>query len=117
MALAQVVGRFRHFGLRFPSQFAPVPLASGQGLVGGGRHVEQQFAQVRAAFGATDVRVDDLAPAGAHGLADQFVHAVRCASAFGVGDVVHGGSDVLDDQLVVERHANFQVVDRFIARE
>ena len=92
--------------------FTAVPLARRQGLVGGSRHIGQHFSQVRAALGAADVRIDDFAPARAHGVADQLVHAMRCARALGVGDVIHRGGDVLDDHLVVERDANFQAVDR-----
>jgi len=89
VALAQVVGRFCDFGVRLASLFAALPLACGQGLVGGSRHVEQQLSQVGAAFGATHMLVDDFAPARAHGLTDQFVHAVGSACTFGVRDVVH----------------------------
>ena len=117
VALAQVEGGLGDFGLGLAGHFAAVPLACGQGLVGGGGHVEQHFAQVGAAFGAAHVFVDDFAPARAHGVADQFVHAVRCARALGVGDVVHGGDDVLDDHFVVQRDADLQAVDRFIGRE
>ena len=84
-------------------------------MVSGRGHVEQHLAQVCAAVGAAYVLVDDLAPARAHGATDEFVHVVWRAGAFGVGDVVHGGRDVLDDHLVVERHADFQAVDRLIA--
>jgi len=117
VALAQVVGRFGDFGLGLAGLFAAVPLACGQGLVGGGCHVEQKFSQVGAAFGAAHVFVDDLAPARAHGLADQFVHPVWGARAFGVGDVVHRGDDVLDDHFVVQRDADLQAVDRLIGWE
>lgn len=117
VTLAQVVGRFGDFGLGLTSLFAALPLACGQGLVGGGGHVEQKFSQVGAACGAAHVFVDDFAPARPHGLADQFVHAMRCAGAFGVGDLVHRGHDVLDDHLVVERDADFQVVDGFLGRK
>ena len=115
VALAQVVGRFGDFGLGLASQFAAVPLACGQGLVGGSGHVEQQLAQVGAAFGAANVRVDDFAPARAHGLADQPVHVVRRLSALGVRDVVHRGGDVLDDHFVVECDADFQSMDGLVA--
>ena len=117
MALAQEIGRLGHFGVGLACQFAALPLAGRQGLVGGSRHVEQHLAQVGAAVGAAHMLVDDLAPARAHGAADEFVHVVWRAGAFGVGDVVHGGGDVLDDHLVVERDADFQVVDGLIARE
>jgi hypothetical protein len=65
----------------------------------------------------THVFVDDFSPARAHGLADQFVHAVWSARAFRVGDVVHGGDDVLDDHLAVQRDADLQAVDWFIGRK
>lgn len=117
MALAQEVGRLGHFGVGLACQFAALPLAGWQGLVSGSRHVEQHFAQVGAAFGAAYVLVDDLAPARAHGAADELVHAVWRAGAFGVRDVVHGGGDVLDDHLVVEGDADFQVVYRLIGRK
>ena len=117
VALAQVVGWLGDLGLGAPCQFVAVPLASRQGLVGGSRHVEQKLSQVGAALGAAHVFVDDLAPARAHGLADQFVHAVRCACAFGVRDVVHRGGDVLDHHPVVERDPDSQAVDAFVGRE
>jgi len=117
VALAQKIGRLGHFGVRLARQFAALPLACGQGLVGGRGHVEQHLAQVGAAVGAAHMLVDDLAPARAHGAADELVHVVWRAGAFGVRDVVHRGGNVLDDHLVVERHANFQAVDRLIAWE
>ena len=117
MALAQKIGRLCHFGVRLARQFAALPLARGQGLVSGRSHVEQHLAQVCTAVGAAHMLVDDLAPAWAHGATDELVHAVWRADAFLVRDVVHRGGDVLDDHLVVERHANFQAVDRLIAWE
>ena len=107
VALAQEIGRLGDFGLGLACQFAALPLACGQGLVGGRGHVEQHLAQVGAAVGAAHMLVDDLAPARAHGATNELVHVVWRAGAFGVGDVVHGGGDVLDDHLVVERDADF----------
>lgn len=106
-----------HFGVGLAGQLAALPLAGGQCLVGGRGHVEQHFAQVGAAVCAAHMLVDDLAPARAHGAADEFVHAVWCPAAFGVRDVVHGCGDVLDDHLVVEGDADFQVMDRLVAGE
>ena len=111
VALAQMEWRFGDGGLGQARPFAAVPLAGRQGLVGGGRHVGQHFAQVGATLCAAHVFVDDFAPARAHGAADQFVHAVGCTCAFGVGNVVHGSSEVLNDHLVVQGHANFQAMN------
>ena len=86
-------------------------------MVSGRGHVEQHLAQVCAAVGTAHMLVDDLAPARTHGATDEFVHAVRGADAFRVRDVVHGSGDVLDDHLAVERHADFQAVDRLMAGE
>ena len=117
VALAQKIGRLGHFGVGLACQFAALPLACRQGLVSGRGHVEQHLAQVGAAVGAAHVLVDNLAPARAHGAADELVHAVWGADAFRVRDVVHGGGDVLDDHLVVECDADFQVVDRLVGRK
>jgi len=117
VALPQVVGRLGHYGLGLASLFAALPLACGQGLVGGSRHVEQHLAQVRAAFGTPHILVDDFAPARAHGLADQFVHAVGSACTFGVRDVVHRRRNGLDRHFVVQRDANFEGVDGFLRWE
>lgn len=114
VALAQEIGRLGHFGVGLAGQFAALPLACRQGLVSGRGHVEQHLAQVGTALGAAHMLVDDLAPARAHGAADELVHAVWRTDAFGVGDVVHGGGDVLDHHLVVEGDADFQVVDRLV---
>ena len=117
VALAQMEWRFGDGGLGQARPFAAVPLAGRQGLVGGGRHVGQHFAQVGATLCAAHVFVDDFAPARAHGAADQFVHAVGCACAFRVRNVVHGSGEVLDDHLVVQGHANFQAVDGLLGRK
>ena len=109
--------RLRHGRLWRTGDFTAVPLPGRQGLVGGGGHVEQHFAQVCTALGAAHMFVNDFSPARAHGAADQLVHAMWGAGALGVRDAVHRGGDVLDDHLVVERDADFQAVDRLVGRK
>ncbi len=91
-----------------------MPLAGWNGLVGGGGHVGEHFAQVRAALFAAHTLVDDLAPAWAHGAANEFVHAMRCARTFGVRNTVHRGGNVLNHQAAVQGHPDFQAVNGFI---
>ena len=88
-----------------------MPLAGGDGLVGGGGHVGEHFAQVRAALCAAHMLVDDPAPAWAHGAAYKFVHAMRRAGTFGVRNTVHRGGDVLNHQAAVQCHPDFQAVN------
>ena len=112
-----MVGRLSHFGLRLACQLAAVPLARRDGLVGGGGHVGEHLAEVRAAFCAAHMLVDDFAPARAHGAANEFVHPMWRARTFGVRNAVHRGGDVLNHQAAVQSHADFQAVNRFIALE
>ena len=94
-----------------------MPLARGDGLVSSGGHVGEHLAQVRAALFTAHMLVDDLAPAWAHGAANEFVHAVRCARAFGVRNTVHRGGDVLNHQAAVQGDPDFQAVNGFIGWE
>ena len=106
-----------HFGLRTTGLLAAVPLASRHRLEGCGGHVEQQLAQVGAAFGAAQVLVDGFAPATTQGGALELVHVQRALHAFGVRDLVQRGGHVLDHQPVVHRQADLQVVDGQVGRE
>ncbi len=117
VALAQEKGWFRDFGLGLTDGLAALPLAGGQGLVGGRGHVEQQLAQMGAAAGAAHMGLDGFAPAGAQGAAFEGVHVHVGTGAFGVGDVVHRSGDVLDHHLVVNGQADAQAVDRLVGWE
>ena len=74
--MAQVAGR----GVRVAAT-----KGGGQGLEGSGGHVEQQLAQVRAAFHAAQVLLDGLAPAARHAAAH---HALQRGLGLGLSFVL-----------------------------
>lgn len=114
VALPQIERRLSHRRLRLARQLTALPLTRGQSLVCRRGHVEQHFAQVCAPRGAAHMLVDHFAPTRSHGAANQFVHAVGRACAFGMGNVVHRSCNVLNDHLIVQGDAHFQAMNRFL---
>ena len=83
----------------------------GNGLVGRGSHVEKHFAQMGASGNAANVSVNGFAPTCTQFAANQFVHPLGCFVAFRVWFVSHVGEHIVNDELVVDRQANAQVMN------